>query len=210
MPDASGSLHRASDEFAALGGLAVVALDVVVEDLLELGDDGVAAQRGRELAVDVDGSDGILKSAGQADAEVGVLRFAGAVDDAAHDGELELFDAGIFLAPLGHGGAQVALNLLGELLEIRARRAAAAGAARDLRHEAADRERLQNLLRGLHFFRAVAVGLGRQAHADRVADAGEQQRRESRGGCDQALRAHAGFSEAEVKRIVAARGESLV
>ncbi len=190
--------------------LPVVALHVVVEDLLELGDDGIAAQRSRKLAVDVDRRNGILECARQADAEVGVLRFAGAVDDAAHHGELQLFDAGILLAPFGHGGAQVALNLLGELLEIGARRAAAAGATRHLRHEAADRERLQNLLRGLHFFRAVAVGLGRQAHANRVADAREQQRRESSSGGDQPLRAHAGFSQSEVQRIVAARGQSFV
>ena len=110
-----------------------------------------------------------------------MLGFAGAVDDAAHDGELEFFDTGIKLAPFGHRRAQVALDLLGELLEIRARRAAATGTTRDLRHEAADRERLQNLLRGLDFFGAVAVGLRRQRDANRVADAREQQRREAGG-----------------------------
>ncbi len=187
--------------------LPVVALHVVVEDLLELRHNRVAAQRRRQLAVDVDRSDRVLEGAGQADAEIGVLGFAGAVHHAAHHGELQLLHAGILLAPLGHLRAQVALNLLGELLEIRACRAAAAGATRHLRHEAADGERLQNLLGGQDFFGAVAVGLGRQAHANRVADAREQQRRESGGRGDQALRAHSGFGQAEVQRIVAARGE---
>ena len=69
------------------------------------------------------------------------------------------------------------------------------------------RERLQDLLRGLDFFGAVAAGLGGEADADGVADAGEQQRREAGGGGDEALGAHAGFGEAEVQRVVAARGE---
>ena len=165
-----------ADEFGALRLLAVVGFDVVVEDLLELGDDGVAAEGGGELAVDVDGSDGILEGAGKTDAEVGVLGFSGAVDDAAHDGELELLDAGIPLAPLGHGVAEVGLDLLGELLEVGAGGATAAGAARDLGHEAADGERLQDLLRGLNLFGAVAVGLRCEGDANGVSNAGEQKR----------------------------------
>src|SRR3974390_452533 len=94
-----------ADQFLALGALAVVALYVLVEDLLELGDYGIAAQRGVELAVDVNGSLGFLKGAWQADAEIGVLRFAGAVDHATHDRELELLHPGIAFAPLGHRGA---------------------------------------------------------------------------------------------------------
>ena len=55
--------------------------------------------------------------------------------------------------------------------------------------------------------RAVAAGLGRERHADRVADAFLQQHRHRGGGSDDALRAHAGFGEPEVQRVVAARGE---
>jgi len=89
-----------------------------------------------------------------------VLGFAGPLTTQTHDGQLELFNAGILFAPLGHGGAEVALDLLSEFLKISACRPAAAGATRYLRHEAADPERLQNLLGGLHFFCAVAAGLG--------------------------------------------------
>src|ERR1035441_2870889 len=150
----------------ALRPLPVVALDIPVEDLLELGHDGVAAEGGGEFAVDVDGSLRLFKGAGQTDSKVGVLGFARPVDHAAHDGQLEFFDAGVPLAPLGHGYAQVALNLLGQLLEVSARRASATGTTGDLRHEAADSERLQNLLRGQHFLRAVAAGPGSEADAD--------------------------------------------
>ena len=69
------------------------------------------------------------------------------------------------------------------------------------------RERLQDLLGGLHFFGAVAAGLGREADADGVADAGQQQRREAGGRGDEALGAHAGFGQAEVQGVVAAGGE---
>ena len=85
------------------------------------------------------------------------LRLAGAVDDAAHDRELQLFDARIGLLPLGHRLDEIALDALGQFLEIGGGGAAATGASGDLRHEAADRERLQNLLRAADLFGAVAA-----------------------------------------------------
>src|SRR6185437_4111284 len=191
-----------ADELAA-----VALLDVLVEDFLELLDDAVAFERGEELAVDVDGGFGFLKGAGQRDADVGMFGFAGAVDDAAHDGELELFDAGVLLLPLRHLLDEVALDAFGEFLEVGGSGAAAAGATGDLRHEAADGERLQDLLRAADLFGAVAAGGGRERDAYGVADAGEEERRETGGGGDDALHAHAGFGEAEVQSVVAAAGE---
>src|SRR6185312_11207951 len=123
---------------------AVSPLNVLVEDDLELFDDVVALEGGEELAVDVDGGLGFLEGAGERDADVGVLGFAGAVDDAAHDGELQLLDAGVGLLPLGHRLHEVSLDALCELLEVGGGSASAAGAGGDLRHEAADGERLQN------------------------------------------------------------------
>ena len=167
----------------------------------------VALEGDGELAVDVDGRLGLFEGAGQGDADVGVLGFAGAVDDAAHDGQLQLFDAGVLLLPLGHGLDEVVLDALGELLEVGAGGAAAAGAAGDLGHEAADGERLQDLLGAAHLLGAVAAGRGGERDADGVADAGEQQRRETGGGGDDALHAHAGFGEAEVEGVIGARGK---
>ena len=46
-----------------------------------------------KLAVDVDRRHGLFERARQRDADVGVLGFAGAVDDAAHHRDLHLFDA---------------------------------------------------------------------------------------------------------------------
>src|ERR1700685_2031046 len=74
-----------TDQLFALCAPPVVALHVLVEDLLEVGYYGVAAQRGGELAVDINRRLWLFKRAGQADAEVGVLRLSGTVDDAAHD-----------------------------------------------------------------------------------------------------------------------------
>src|ERR1700689_2334517 len=73
------------DQLLILGALTVVALDVVVENLFELSHDGVASQSGVELAVDVHRGLGFFEKARQADAEVGMLRFAGAVHHATHD-----------------------------------------------------------------------------------------------------------------------------
>ena len=65
---------RGSDSGAnQLFFFAVVAFDVLVEDFFELGHDGVAAQRGGELAINVDRGLGLFKRAGQTDAQISVL-----------------------------------------------------------------------------------------------------------------------------------------
>ena len=136
-----------------------------------------------------------------------MLGFSGAVDDAAHDGQLEFFDAGVLLFPLGHGLDEVVLDALGELLKVGGGGAPAAGAARYLGHEAANGERLQNLLGAADFFGAVAAGGGGERDSDGVTDAGEEQRGKTGSGGYDALHAHAGFGEAEVEGVVATAGE---
>ena len=90
-----------------------MAFDIPVEDLLELGYYGVAVEGLVELAVDIHRGFGFFERAGETYTQVGVLGFAGAVDYAAHYCQLSVLDAGVLLAPLGHGGAEVTLYLLG-------------------------------------------------------------------------------------------------
>src|SRR6266508_841746 len=71
----------------------VTPVNVVVEDLEEVGDDGVALEGELEGAIDEHRGLGLLEGAGQRDADVGVLALPGAVDDAAHDGHAEVLDA---------------------------------------------------------------------------------------------------------------------
>src|SRR6201987_3215504 len=177
-------LSRA-DEIFALRALPIAALDVVVENLLELGHDGIPAQCRVKLSVYIDRGLGLFECSRPAEAEVGILGFARSVHNAAHHRKLEFFHTRIFLAPLRHRGTQVALNLFCELLEVRARGAPATRAACHLRHKAANRERLQNLLRCLHLFGAVSAGLWGKAYADRISNSAEEQRgKPSRGGDD--------------------------
>ena len=70
----------------------------------------------------------------------------GPVDDAAHDRDAHLLDARMRLAPDRHPVLQVALDLLGHLLEERRGRPAAARAGADLRQERAQAHRLEDLL----------------------------------------------------------------
>ncbi len=100
--------------------------------------------------------------------------------------------------------AQVALDLLGHLLKEGAGGAAAAGTRGDLRGEAANAHRLQNLLRDRDLFGAIAVRRGRERDANGVADAFLQHDAKRRGAADDALRAHARFGQAEMQRILAA------
>src|SRR5678816_4515298 len=122
------------------GGRAESLLDVVLDQRVELVGDVVAAQGQRLHAVDEDRRRRRLAGARQADADVGMLALAGAVDDAAHDRDLHLLDARIARLPYRHLRAQVVVDLLGELLECRARRPAAARARRDAWVERAQSE----------------------------------------------------------------------
>ena len=77
--------------------------------------------------------------------------------------------------PDRHLFAQIGLDLVRHVLEEGAGGAAATGAGGDLRSEAAEFERLQNLLADDDFFGAVAVREAGQRGADGVADAFLQQ-----------------------------------
>src|SRR6266849_2338888 len=175
----------------------VALLDVVVENLQELGDDGVALERELEGAVDEDGRLGLLEGAGERDADVGVLALAGAVDHATHHRHLELFHARVLSLPHRHLVAEVGLDLLGHLLEEGRGRAPAAGAGRHLRQEAPQAHRLEDLLGDQHLFR-------------RVAEALLEQDREPGGAGDDALGAHARFGQPKVQGIVGAWREHAV
>jgi hypothetical protein len=97
---------------------SVALLDVFVKNYLKLFDDPVAFQRDEQLAINIYGGFWLFEGSWQGDTYIRVLRFAGAVDDTSHYGELELFDACVLLLPLRHLLDKIALNPLGELLEV--------------------------------------------------------------------------------------------
>src|ERR1700731_2263321 len=156
-------------------------LDVVVEDLQEVGHDVVALEGELERAVHEDRGLGLLEGAGQRDADVGVLGLAGTVHHAAHHRDLQLLHARVATLPHRHLVAQVGLDLLGHLLEEGRGGASAAGAGGHQRQEAPEPERLEDELGDLHLLGAVAVGLRGERHANRVADALLQEDREAGG-----------------------------
>src|ERR687888_931172 len=105
----------------ASGGLgAVLFADVILDDRLELFRDALALERDGLAAIDVDRRHRHLVGPRQADTDVRMLRFAGAVHHAAHDSDTHLLDARMPLAPNRHLRAQIALDLLRELLEVSA------------------------------------------------------------------------------------------
>ncbi len=107
------------------------------------------------------------------------------------------------LPPVGDPAGDVRGDVGGQLLEERARGAAASGAGGDLRREVADAERLQHLLAHAHLRGAVAARLGGEARADGVADAFVEQDRERRRGRDDTGGGHPGLGESEMERVVA-------
>src|SRR5882672_3359803 len=146
-------------------------IHVVIENLDELGHDGVSAQGREQAAVHVDRSLGFLERSRKRNPDIRVLGFARPVDDAAHHRQLHLFDTDIAVLPGWHLIAQIGLNLLRHLLEKYAGGAPTTRAGRNLRHEAANAERLQNLLPAENFLGAVAVRSGSERNTDGIADA---------------------------------------
>jgi len=85
--------------YRCLAARAVLLVDIVDHQRLEFGRNRRAPQGAELLAVDEHGCGRRFAGAGQGDADIGVLGFAGAVDDAAHDRDVELLDAGILRLP---------------------------------------------------------------------------------------------------------------
>ncbi len=156
-------------------GFALVVLrgDVVVEEFLEGGGKFVvgAFQGDEFFAVDVDGAAGLFAGAGKTDADVGGAGFARAVDDAAHDGELQFFHAFVLRFPFGHFFANVTLDAFGEFLKRAAGGASAARAGGNAGREGAQAEGLEKFAGGVDFVATVASRTRSERDADGVADA---------------------------------------
>ena len=99
-----------------------------------------------------------------------MLRFPGSVDDATHDGDLHHFNSRIDRFPGGHLLTQIALDLIGHVLEVSGSGAATARAGNDLRRKGANFKGLQDLLADEHFLSAVAIGQWSERSADRIAN----------------------------------------
>ena len=146
-----------------------------------------------------------LAGAGQADADVGVLALARAVDDAAHDRDRHLLDAGVFAPPLRHAvrgyGSGCAARVPGSrcwwCARSPGRRPPCGVKARSPMVCRISCATITSWVRS-------PSGSGRERDADGVADALLQQHRHAGGGGDDALGAHAGLGEAQVQRVVAA------
>src|SRR5438046_172494 len=99
-----------------------------------------------------------------------MLRLTRAIHDTSHYGNLKLFDTMVALLPSRHLLSQISLNLVGHILEKRIGGAPAARASCHLGHEAANSQRLEDLLGNSHLFGAIAVWKRREGDADRIAD----------------------------------------
>src|SRR5258706_2524196 len=177
--------------------------NVFLDPLLELLGDSIALQRHGLHAVHIHRRYRTLARTGKRNADIRVLAFARAVDDAAHDRDVHVLDAGIALAPLRHLLAQEALNLFGELLEISAGGAAATRTSDHHRRERAQAHGLKQFLGDCDLARPVPARVRGERDANRVADTLLEQYAERGGGSHDALFPHSRLREAEMQRIVA-------
>src|SRR5271156_2908775 len=112
------------------------------------------------LAVDVNGAARSFPGTGKADADIRGLRFAGAIYDAAHHRQLQFLDAFVIALPLRHFVANIPLDAFSELLERRARGAAAAGAGGHAGRECTQSEGLKEFASGVDFLATVTSRTG--------------------------------------------------
>src|SRR5680860_1587536 len=138
---------------------AVMLLYVILDQLLELLRNSLAFKNHGPLAVDVHRCDRGFAGAGQADADVGVLALAGAVDDATHHRHGHVFHAVILCPPHGHPLAQVRLDIARQPLEIVRGRAPAAGAGHHHGRERTQPHGLQDFLRDDYLARPIAAAV---------------------------------------------------
>lgn len=109
---------------------------------------------GYMLAFQGDGFDAILEhrcywrfaSTWQADADIGVFTFKGAIDDAAHHCHFHVFYPLVFAFPDRHLFPQIGLDILGQPLEVVACGAAASGASDHHWREGSKAHGLQDFL----------------------------------------------------------------
>ena len=111
----------------------------------------------------------------------------------------------MFLAPHRHLLAQVVLDLIRHILEERAGGPATTGARGHLRREAAQFERLQNLLGNEYFFGAVAVRQWRERGTNRIAYALLQEHGKRRRGGHDPFRSQTRFRQPKMQRMAALR-----
>ena len=176
----------------------VMRIHVLVQNIDKLGHNCVAAQSNGQLAIDINRRYGLFKCAGQRDAQIGVFGFARAIHNAAHHGDFHGFNARVAFLPARHAFPQVRLDLIRHVLEECAGSPAATRARGNLRGEAADAERLQNLLAYDNFFGAIAIRQGRKRGADRIANTFLKQNRKRRSGGHDSFRAEARFRQTEM------------
>src|ERR1700739_1315831 len=93
LPGRRKSLLRRRHALRDLAAIAIALVDIIDHQRLEVGSDRRAAQGAELLAVDENRRGRGFAGAGQRNADIGVLGFAGAVDDATHGPELEACDA---------------------------------------------------------------------------------------------------------------------
>ena len=181
--------------------------DVRIDDILEFFGNAGPAQGHRLFAINEDRRRRLLAGSRQADADIGVLAFAGAVDDASHDRHLHGLDAVILRRPFRHFGAHITLDFVGQMLEHGARCPPASGAGDNLRNERAEPHGLQNFLGYDHFAAAVAARLRGQRNTDGIADAFLQEHRQGGRGGDDAFRSQPRLGKSEMQGIIPRRGQ---
>ena len=158
-----------------------MAVDVGLNQGLKFFRDAIALEGDRFDAIFINRSHGIFTGSWQADANIGVLAFAGSVNNATHNGNLHVLDTVINALPFRHLVPDVALDVLGELLEVGAGCPTASGACRHQRKERSETHGLENLLRHDDFLcTVIELRLWGQRDANRISDALLQQNGERR------------------------------
>ncbi len=155
------------------------------------------------LPVHIDGSLGLFEGTGKGDPDIGMLGFPGTIHDTAHDGHIKLLHPGVEVPPGRHPGPDVSLDFLSHFLKEGAGGPATSGTGRDLGLEAPKTQGLEDLLGHPDFLGAVSPRLRGKGHPNGIADALQQQGRQTGRGGNNALRPHPRLRQPQVEGVVA-------
>src|SRR5687768_13495051 len=157
--------------------LRIFHLHVFIDDLAKFSRDIVSLQSNGFAPIDVNWRYRALSRSRKADADIGMLAFAGAIDDASHHRQGHVLYAIIFFTPYQHLLANISLYAFRQLLKISAGCASTSGACRHERHKGSQPRGLQDFLGNDHFAGTIAAGLGSKRYPNGIAYAIQKQYR---------------------------------
>src|SRR5699024_6943789 len=188
----------------------VAIFHVVLHYFFELSSDALALECHSTLTININRGRRNLPCPRQANADIRMFAFPGTIDHATHHSYLQGFYPRVLAPPYRQLLTQLALYLLGQLVEESAAGAPTPPASHDHRSGGAQAHGVENRLRNLHLVCANSPALRSQRNTYRIANTLLKQYRQSRCASHYSLASHASLGQTQMQRVIAAPRQILI